>query len=526
MRNFEMPGRSEAFGTKGMAATSVPQATLVALDVLKTGGNAIDATIAAAAMLAVIEPTQTGIGGDCFALIKRRNQKVVAINGSGWSPLAADPDRCARVGGLIDPRSADAVTVPGALRAWHRLWCDFGSLPWEDLFRPAIAAAQDGYPVTERLARDWALQIDKLAASSETAEVFLQDGKAPAAGAIVRNSRLAKALASIATDGPEVFYEGWIAEDIVSTLRALGGVHSLEDFRDYCPAYVEPISTEYRGYRIWECPPSGQGIIVLAMANVLSRFDVAAMDPLGPERLHLLAEVARLAYAERDLLVADPAFGPVPVSNLLSPERADRMAASIRFNARLAEIAPIVEPPHKDTTYLTVVDREGTAVSFINSIFDDFGSGIMARDSGILLHNRACGFVLDRANVNCLEGRKRPMHTIIPAIVTKNDEAFMTLGVTGAHFQPIGQIQVLSNVIDYGMTVQAAIDHPRVFAHGDVLHVESTIPETCRTALAALGHKPEPAPHPLGTAQAIRIEPTGLLRGGADPRRDGVALGY
>lgn len=526
MRNFELPGRSEALGRKAMAATSNPQATLVALDILKQGGNAVDAAISAAAVLAVVEPTQTGIGGDSFVLMKRRGEPVVALNGSGWAPRDASQDLYAsRSDREINPGSADAVTVPGSVRAWERLSSDHGRMKLAQLLTPAIELAKDGYLVTERLARDWANQVGKLSANPTAARLLLRDGKAPESGKVMRQPELALALESIAQDGSAAFYEGWIADDIVATLRNLGGVHSLDDFREYQPFYVDPISTDYRGHTIWECPPSGQGLVVLAMARLLEKFDVAGLGSLSAERIHLLAEIARISYAERDLHICDPDFASVPVEELLSDARVAELAARIKPDSRLDRATPWAEPPHKDTTFVTVVDQDRTAVSLIASVYDDFGSGIVAPQSGVVLHNRACGFVLDPRHPNVVAGRKRPMHTIIPALVTKDGETICSFGVTGAHFQPIGQMQVLSNIIDFGMNIQEAIDHPRIFARGDVLDVESTVPLETIERLRGLGHRPTPAPHPLGTAQAIWISQTGILRGGADPRRDGVALG-
>lgn len=526
MRDFELPGRSEAFATNGMIAASHPQAALAGLDVLKAGGNAVDAAITAAAMLAVVEPSQTGIGGDCFVLLKRRNGPVLALEGAGWAPAAVEASRLHEQGRTtIDPGSPNAVTVPGAIRAWHRLAMDHGSFDWARLLQPAVAAARDGAAVTERLARDWARAADRLRADPDTRSVFLPGGEPPAPGDLHRQTALAGALEAIAAQGPDVFYEGWIAADIVGKLRGLGGVLTADDMALWQPRYVTPISTRYRGHEIWECPPSGQGVIALAMAAMLDHFDLGALGSLSSERFHLQAEAARLAYAERDDFLAEGAHSLV--AHLLSPDRVRERVARISASARMAHARPARAPAHRDTVYLTVVDRDGTAVSFINSIFDDFGSAITAPASGILLHNRGCGFVTDPGHPNTIAGRKRPMHTIIPALLTRDAEAVMSFGVTGAHFQPLGQIQILTNILDYGMTVQAALDHPRMYAHGDVLHLERTVPAAVAEGLRALGHNPEPAPNPLGTGQAIWIDRArGLLRGGADHRRDGIAIGH
>ncbi|MCA1401143.1 gamma-glutamyltransferase [Bradyrhizobium sp. BRP56] len=528
MRDFERPGRSEAFGLSGMAATSHPQATLAAIEVLRAGGNAVDAAVAAAALLAVIEPTQTGIGGDCFVLLKREGRPIIAINGSGAAPAAENAERHID-GGIteLDRESAHAVTVPGAVRTWARLVEDHGTFDWGRLLAPAIEAAEGGYPVTERLARDWSMQVAKLSRHAAAASIFLPGGVAPAAGDLHVQGELGQSLRDISDEGPDAFYEGWIAEDIVSTLRSMGGLHNRDDFAVFQPRYVTPISTRYRGFDLWECPPNGSGVIALAMASLLERCDVSRFAPVSVERFHLQAEIARLAYAERDVFVCDPDTGRVPVEHLISPARAMALSRRISLDARLADLSPLPVPEHKDTVFLTVVDRDRTAISFINSIFDDFGSGIVAPKSGVLLHNRGSGFVLEPGHPNALAGGKRPMHTILPAMLTRDDEVVLSFGVTGGHFQPIGQVQILSNVIDYGMSVQEAIDLPRMFARGDVFEVEGAVPCDIVDGLRALGHQPTRAPNPLGTTQAIWIDrKRGLLRGGADSRRDGIAIGY
>lgn len=528
MRNFEVPGRSEAYGYNGMAATSHPLASLAAIDVLRAGGNAVDAAVAASAVLAVVEPTQTGVGGDCFALLKKKGGPILALNGSGPAPDGINIDRLRDAGITeIDPHSPHAVTVPGAVRAWARLVEDHGSFELGRLLAPAIDAAEKGYPVTERLSRDWSKQTKKMSYHADTASVFLSGGKAPNPGDRHIQPALAKTLREIASKGADVFYNGWIAESIVGTLKALGGFHTVEDFAGYQPRYEQPISTTYRGYKLWECPPNGSGVAALAMASVLDRYDLSRFSSSSVERYHLTAEVARLAYAERDAYVGDPLFAPISTDHLLWPKRADALVKKISLASRLSDVAPIPMPEHKDTVFLSVVDKDGTAISFINSIFNDFGSGIVAGESGVLLHNRGSGFVLEQGHPNMLAGGKRPMHTILPAMLTRDDQLELSFGVTGGHFQPIGQLQLISNLLDFGMSLQEAVDHPRVFARGDVFEVESTIPTHIIEGLRALGHNPTQAENPLGTAQAIRIDRRrGVLCGAADPRRDGIALGY
>lgn len=528
-RDFELCGRSEAVGVNGMAATSHPAATLAALDVLREGGNAIDAAVCAAAVQAVVEPTQTGIGGDCFALLMRKGDtRPIALNGSGWSPKAASLDWfLERKLTEIAVESPHSVTVPGAVAAWERLIADHGRLPWQRVLSPAVALAEFGCCVPERLARDWSKQREKLKRNVAAASLFLVDGETPTHGTLHKQPALARTLAAIAKGGAREFYQGAVAADLVASLRAQGGAHTGDDFADFAPEYVTPISVDYRGYELWECPPNGQGIVPMLMLKGLEGFDLTSWPSVSAERFHLQAEFARLAYAERDAFVSDPRTGKVPVEWLLS----DRHIADMRGNVSLTRRMPAVNTypmrPHSDTVFICVVDRDLTAVALINSIFEDFGSGIACARTGVIFHNRASSFTIEAGHANAIAGRKRPMHTIIPAMLAKDGRAAMPFGVTGAHFQPNGQVQVLTNIVDYGMSVQAAIDHPRMFARDEVFEVERTVPETVAQKLRGLGHGVTRAANPLGTAQAIWIDhERGVLRGGADGRRDGIALGY
>jgi gamma-glutamyltranspeptidase/glutathione hydrolase len=479
-------------------------------------------------MQAVVEPTQSGLGGDCFALVMPEDGgKPTALDGSGWAPRAASLDWYAERGiDRIAIESAHAVTVPGAVAAWQRLAHDHGTFELARLLAPAIEAAERGCPIPERLARDWSLQTAKLARSEAAAQSFLFDGRPPTPGTLHRQPRLARALRSIAEDGARAFYSGWIADDMVATLRAAGGLHTHDDFADFAPQYVTPVSAAYRGYELWECPPSGQGIVPLVMAKALEGFPLAQWAPVGIERYHVQAEIGRIAYAERDLFIADPRTNAVPVDWLLSDAHAAALRSRVSSSGRNAGVEPIPQPRHTDTVFIAVVDKNRTAVALISSIFEDFGCGIVTPRSGIVFHNRASGFVLNREHPNAIAGRKRPLHTIIPAILAKDGRPVMTFGVTGAHFQPFGQVQIMTNIIDYGMPVQAAIDAPRMFAFGNVVEVERRVPETVVAGLSALGHTVRRPASPLGTAQAIWIDrERGVLRGGADGRRDGLALG-
>lgn len=514
---------------RGAAATSHPLATLIAIDTLRAGGNAVDAAIAAAAALAVIEPAMTGIGGDCFVLIAPKgSDKVIAYNGAGRAPMAANADWFLDHGiGRIAPDSVHAVTVPGAVEAWCRLAEDHGRLGIDRLLQPAIKLAKGGFVVAPRVASDWARDADRLRADPATRAALLPKGKAPVAGDRIVLPALAKSLAAIARHGAEPFYRGWIAADMVRRLRAEGGLHRAEDFAGHRGDYAAPVSGTYRGVKVWECPPPGQGLTTLLLLNILGT-TAAPEGALSAERFHLQIEASKLAYMERDRYVGDPDFTRVPVRRLLSGAHAKTLAARID-PAHAMPAAPQALASHPDTTYLTVVDKDRTAVSFINSIYYGFGSGKTAPKSGVLLQNRGACFVVDPGHPNCIGPGKRSMHTIIPAMVTKGGRALISFGVMGGHFQPVGQAHVLSNMLDYGMDPQAAVDCPRLFFEEGCVTVEAGIPDSLRIALLRRGHEIVPADpaEPLGGGQAIAIDwKRGVLIAGSEPRKDGLALGY
>jgi len=528
-RDFQRPGKSEAFGVNGMAATSHPYATLAAVDALREGGNAVDAAVCAAAVQGVVEPTQTGIGGDCFALVMRKDDGYpIAVNGSGWSPKALNHSYLEeKLEGRIDPATPHSVTIPGAIAAWDNLIADYGRMSWDRVLAPAIHLAECGFCVTERVSRDWNLQIDKLSANRAAKAAFLRDGQGPRPGAIYRHPLLATTLRAISHRGGRAFYEGQIAEGMVATLNESGGIHTVADFSEFSAEYVAPISALYRGHRLWECPPNGQGAIPLLMGRMLEGYPLSQWTSLSVERFHIQAEVSRLAYAERDLLIGDPRMSCDPVKDLLSDQNICELRDSISPTRRISDVVGVTSKPHKDTVFISVVDRDRTVVALINSIFDDFGSGIACPRTGVIFHNRGSSFSFETDHPNEIAGRKRPMNTIIPAILAREDKPIMSFGVTGGHFQPAGQLQILTNIVDYGMSVQSAIDHPRMFAIGDAFQIEQTVPEETAIGLRKLGHVVTRASAPLGTCQAIWIDETrGVLCGGADGRRDGMALGY
>ncbi|ACA16996.1 Gamma-glutamyltransferase [Methylobacterium sp. 4-46] len=525
MRDFSQPGRSPVYAANAAVATSHPLSTLAAIEVLREGGNAVDAAIAAVAVQGVVDPLMTGIGGDCFALyLPKGAERPIALNGSGRSPAAAEDSWYLERGLTIEPTSPHAVTIPGAVAAWDWLVQRHGTRSLGDLLRPAITCAEEGYPVQSRVAWDWARNRERVAADPASAAAYLIDGAAPAAGAIMRHPALARTLRRIAAEGPRGFYEGPVADDMVATLRARGGLHSLDDFAGTAPEEVVPVTTRYRGYDVYECPPSGQGLAVLMMLNVLSGFEVGALPDV--DRVHLFAEACKQAYHHRDALFADPVAARVPVSHLLS----EAWRASARGAIDMARAqAPILWPEvaHADTVYLCVVDRDGNAISLINSIFQGFGSGILAPESGVLLHNRGFSFRVEPGHPNTIAPRKRPLHTIIPGMLMREGRAVAPFGVMGGHYQAMGHVELLTGLIDRGLDVQEALDVPRSFAYGGGLELEAGFSEASAAALAARGHAITRVAVPLGGGQAIWIDHArGVLCAGSDPRKDGSALGY
>lgn len=528
MRNFELPGRSPVYGTSGMAATSHPLATLTAIDTLKSGGNAVDAAVAAAAVLAVVEPQMTGIGGDCFVLYAPAGGGVIAYNGSGRSPTAAEIGWYVANGIRQMPAiGPHAVTVPGAVEAWNRLVGDHGRKPFGDLLAPAVRLAADGAVVHPRVAYDWAGCERLLSQTPETEAIYLRDGRAYRAGEIHRQPALSATLAAIAQHGPPAFYEGEAAESMAATLVSYGGLHTVEDFAAHRGDYVEPIVTAYRGHEIWECPPNGQGLTALLMFNILSGFDLEGLGPTDPTRLHLEAEAGRLAYRDRDLHIGDPDKAAIPVGELLSEAYAAELRRHIRPDRAMEALPPARFPATSDTVYLAVVDGDGNAISFINSLFAKFGSAVADARTGVLFQNRGSAFLIDAGHPNAIGPSKRSLHTIMPGMMTKDGAAVMPFGVMGGHYQPFGHVHLVTGLLDCGLDVQQAIDAPRIFHFGGALALEAGIPRETAEALAAMGHDVCPAGAPLGGGQAVTIDrETGVLVGGSDPRKDGCALGY
>ncbi len=528
MRDFELPGRSTAYGQQGMAATSHPLATLAALDVLRDGGNAVDAAIAAAAVQAVVEPGMTGIGGDCFVLLAPASGGVVALNGSGRSPLALTPETLIGRGiTTLDAGSPHSVTVPGAVAGWAAMLEAHGTRDLAELLRPAIGYAEGGFPVTPRVAFDWSRQLDVLARSDGGRDYYLPGGRAPEEGRLMRFPALARTLRRIAEGGARAFYEGELAQRMVASLRAFGGVHTEADFAAATAEFVPAIHSLYRDTTVYECPPNGQGIVVLLLLNILERFDLRQLGRDTASRLHVLAEATRLAFRDRDAALADPVHVDVPTARLLDKTYAKSLAERIDPDRAMTDLPPPLLEPHPDTVYLTVVDRDLNAVSLINSIYDGFGSGLVCPDTGVLFHSRGRSFRLDPTHPNVVAPGKRPMHTIIPGLAFRDGEVWCSFGVMGGDYQPVGQAHLLTRLIDDGLDPQQALDAPRILSYPSDLQAETGIGRAARLGLMQRGHRVVDAPSPLGGGQAIVIDRRrGVLIGGSDPRKDGLALGF
>ncbi|WP_095588740.1 gamma-glutamyltransferase family protein [Actibacterium ureilyticum] len=526
MRDFQVPGRSAVYAQNGICATSHPLAAKTAIRILEDGGNAVDAAIAGAVLLGICEPQMTGIGGDCFVLLSPGGRDdIIALNGSGRAPAGMSADAL-RASGLstIPLGDVNSVTIPGAIDAFCRLSDDWGQIGLERILAPAIHYAETGVPVAPRVAFDWRIARDRLQGWAR--DLYLLNGQAPEPGQIFRAPGQAEVLRQIAQQGRAGFYAGAVAQDMVDSLRALGGTHSLDDFANTACDYTDPISGNYKGVDLVEHPPNGQGATAILMANILACFDLPGMDPLGTERAHIEAEAAKLAYDTRNRLLADADY-TTRLAHMLSPDTATKLAGLIDPNRAMAAAAPLSEAVHRDTIYITVVDRDRMAVSLIYSIFHSFGSGLASEKYGINFQNRGAGFTLEQGHPNEAGGGKRPMHTIIPGMLKRDGRVTMPFGVMGGAYQPNGHARFLTNLVDYDMDAQTAIDAPRCFADAGVLNVERGYGDAVRAGLSDLGHKVATPETAIGGAQAIAIDhDAGVLIGASDPRKDGCALGY
>ena len=523
MRDFQMPGRSAVYARNGMCATSHPIAAKAAVDMLQAGGNAMDAAIAGAVLLGICEPQMTGIGGDLFALIKPAGEeRIVALNGSGRAPAGQSAARMRAMGhGAVPLRGVEAVTLPGAVDAFCRMSADWGTQSLARTLAPAIAYAEEGVPVAPRVAFDWA--EDAAALTGDGRRYFLLNGQVPEAGQTFRAPGQAEVLRRIAAEGRAGFYEGEVADDMIASLRALGGTQTQDDLAATRCTYAEPVTGTYKGTELVEHPPNGQGATAILLLNILKHFDLATLDPFGTARAHVEAEATKLAYDARNRFIAEKA---PRLDHLLSADTAEKLAALIDPARAMPSAAPLTEAMHKDTVYITVVDRDRMAVSLIYSIFSGFGSGLASAKFGINFQNRGAGFTLTEGHPNELNPGKRPMHTIIPAMLRQNGPVTMPFGVMGGAYQPCGHARLVTNMVDYGLDPQAAIDAPRCFSGADGLVVERGYSDKVRTELAQMGHQVSLAVKPIGGAQSILMDASGVLIGASDPRKDGCALGY
>lgn len=514
-----------------MAATSHPASTLTAVEILKAGGNAMDAAVAACAVQCVVEAGSTGIGGDCFALYAPggRVDGLVAYNGSGRAPAGMTLEAL-RAAGIerLEQHSPWSVTVPGAVEAWCRLVADHGRMPMALILEPAIELARNGYVITPRVAYDLSAEVGLLSRDDAARDTFLSDGKAPRVGDMQAQPLLANTLEVIGREGPAAFYTGAIARDMVDHLRSHGGCHTMADFAATAGEYVKPMTLDYRGHMVIECPPNGQGVIALMILGILERCPMQG-DPQSPDNVHRVIEATRLAYAARDAWLADPQLSAVPVERMLSSSMLDDLAVRIDLDRAITDLPSFEGPVHNDTAYISVVDRDRNAVSFINSLFDHYGSGLMASRSGVLFHNRGQSFSLKPGHPNAAAPFKRPLHTLIPGMVAQGGRITMSFGVMGGHYQAMGHAHLMSRLIDHGLDLQSAMSLPRLFPEPGTMRVETELPlrDGVGEALRARGFDITATPWPIGGSQAVQIDwDRNILMGGSDHRKDGMAQGY
>ena len=532
--------RSPVLATSAMAATSQPLATQVALDVMKNGGNAIDAAIAANALLGLVEPTGNGLGGDLFAIVwDAKTKKLYGLNASGRSPKSLSLEWFAQNGHQSIPSHGPLpVTVPGAVDGWFMLHDRFGKKPMNELLKPTIDYAKEGFPVSQLIAYYWNRSIPLLERWPGFSEQFTIEGRAPAEGEIWKNPGLAKTLQSIADGGRDAFYKGDIAKTIANYMEKNGGFLSYEDLSSHTGNWVDPVSTNYRGYDVWELPPNGQGIAALQILNIMELFDISSMDHDSAEYIHLFTEVKKLVFEDRAKYYADSEFNKIPVTTLISKDYAQKRSRLLNLD-RAANTYPAGKLLEEgDTIYLTTADKEGNMVSLIQSNYRGMGSGMAPDGLGFVLQDRGEMFSLEEGHFNQFEGGKRPFHTIIPAFVTKGGLPWMSFGLMGGAMQPQGHAQIVINMIDFEMDIQAAGDAPRihhtgsseptgeVMINGGILNLETGYSYETIRQLMRMGHEIQYANGPYGGYQAIHRAPNGVYWGATETRKDGHAAGY
>lgn len=549
--------RSPVTAVHGMAATAHPLATQVALDVLKAGGNAVDAAIAANAALGLMEPTGNGIGGDIFVIVyDPETRQVYGLNGAGRSPMGLSYDEVVEIvgeDGAIPPLGAMPVSVPGTVDGWYTLHERFGEMPMDEVLAPTIRYAEEGFPLTQTIAYYWDRNMTILENrfaqnqfeefDNARATYLTEDGDAPREGEIFTNPDLANTLRQIAEGGRDAFYEGEIARTIDAYMQRIGGWIRYEDLANHRSEWVDPVSVNYRGYDVWELPPQGQGIAALQMLQILEEYDLASMGFMSADALHVQIEAKRLAFEDRARFYADPDFAPAPIEALLSEAYADQRRALISMDQAMESVThgdpAILEDG--DTTYLTVADGNGMMVSLIQSNFRGMGSGLVPDGLGFMFQDRGELFSLDPNHPNVYAPGKRPFHTIIPAMITQDGDGVMSFGLMGGGMQPQGHVQIVSNIIDFGLNVQEAGDAARWRHEGStsetgaagetagigVVHLEGGVPADVRDELEARGHVLGASDGGFGGYQAIwRDRETGVLYGASEMRKDGNAQGY
>jgi gamma-glutamyltranspeptidase / glutathione hydrolase len=523
MRDFFLPGRSPVLGLGAAVAASHPLATFEALRALARGGNAVDAAVVATAVLCVVEPQSTGLGGDSFALISRNGTvPPIGYNGSGRTPRLLEPQRVADGRGNLADTSVHSVTVPGTVETMARLLADHGTWSLMMALEPAIHHAESGFPVHQKVAAEWAGAEVKLRSVDASREIYLPYDRVPRPGEVIRCRALAATLRKIADGGAEAFYAGEIAESMVAALRGHGGYHSVEDFAAHQGGYVEPVSQQYGAHEVWQIPPNGQGVTVLLMLAILEVLNFGNELPSEPRYHHLLAEASRLSAAEAACAIGDPEHGEIDVSRFLDRSFAADLALNV--GETLDVVRTVGIPARGDTAYVAVVDQARNCVSMISSLFENFGCGITDPESGVVFQCRGAGFSLEKDHPNSLAPHKRPFHTIIPGMMSRGGRVVATFGVTGGPFQPVGQCKVISAMIDRGLDVQAAIDEPRSFYRDGKVFLEPPLARLS-PALRRTGHRVELADQAIGGAHSIQIDwESGVVAGGSDGRKDGCAL--
>ncbi len=528
MRELSFPGRSNVLGQNGMAATSNPLSSLEAINILKKGGNAIDASIAASAVQAVVCPSSTGIGGDCFAIIALNGKDPISVNGSGIAPNKANLEFFVdKKINNIELTSPHSVTIPGSVHAWCSMHEKYGRLDFEEVLSGAQNYARNGFPVYEVEAHAWKEKVTKLKNNSNSRKLFLKNDNSYKFGEIFKNIPLANTIKLIAKDKIKGFYNSDVTKDMVTTLNKLGGLHTEEDFNAQKTIFSSTISNKYRDLKIHQCPLNGPGITVLLMMAMNEQMNTKKYNSSSYERYHLQAEITKICYELKETLLGDPNFVDIDIKELLSEKFINNLISKIDINKVYHSRKSFVTS-NPETVYLTVVDKEMNAVSFINSICHSFGSGICTENSGIIFQNRGVNFRLEKNHPNVIQGNKRPLHTIIPGLVTnEKKETILSYGVMGGQYQPIGQTHVLQNIIDYDLPIQESIDFPRTFALDGKLKIEKSISNEVKTKLQNIGHDILVVEDAIGGGQCIKIDrKKGVLIGGSDSRKDGMAIGY